>query len=141
MESAVSDLKKAIESDDKDAIERKSKALAEASAGLAQKLYAEQQRAARKGLEKPSQSDDDVVDAEFEEVDDDNKSKRAYKLEYRLAKDGEQGRRSRRPAIEGHGKTRLLRNSRHFTDGIRRRHQESLSSACHEASSGPQQGR
>ncbi len=79
VESAVSDLKKAIESDDKDAIERKSKALAEASAGLAQKLYAEQQASggAEGSADKPSQGDDDVVDAEFEEVDDDNKSKRA----------------------------------------------------------------
>jgi molecular chaperone DnaK len=78
VENAVSDLKKALESDDKDAIERKAKVLAEASAGLAQKLYAEQQagRGAEGHADSPKQGDDDVVDAEFEEVDDD-KSKRA----------------------------------------------------------------
>jgi molecular chaperone DnaK len=78
VENAVSDLKKALENDDKDAIERKAKVLAEASAGLAQKLYAEQQAGggAEGRADSPKQGDDDVVDAEFEEVDDD-KSKRA----------------------------------------------------------------
>ncbi len=79
VENAVADLKKALESDDKDAIEAKSAALAEASAGLAQKLYAEQESAAgdAAGDAQASSSDDDVVDAEFEEVDDEDKSKRA----------------------------------------------------------------
>ena len=70
VENAVSDLKTALESDDKDSIEAKTAALAEASGGLAQKLYAEQ---AEQGGEDAPASDpgDDVVDAEFEEVDDD----------------------------------------------------------------------
>ena len=74
IETAISDLKAALEKDEKNAIEAKSGALAEASAGLAQKLYAEQ--AKEEGSEAQNgdattDSDDDVVDAEFEEVDDD----------------------------------------------------------------------
>jgi molecular chaperone DnaK len=42
VENAVSDLKKALEGDDKEAIEKKTAALGEASGSLAQKLYAEQ---------------------------------------------------------------------------------------------------
>ena len=74
VENAVSDLKKALESDDKDTIEAKTAALAEASSGLAQKLYAEQ--AEQGGDEAAADAGaDDVVDAEFEEVDDDDPSK------------------------------------------------------------------
>jgi len=76
VENAVSDLKKALESDDKAAIEAKSTALAEASAGVAQKLYAEQQGAEAGGEDaEEASSDDDVVDAEFEEVDKDDEKK------------------------------------------------------------------
>ena len=76
VESAVSDLKSALEKDDKDAIEKKTAALAEASGGLAQRLYTEQQGAegqADGGTADAGGSDDDVVDAEFEEVDKDDK--------------------------------------------------------------------
>ena len=75
IESAVSDLKTALDGDDKDAIETKTKALAEASAAVAQKLYAEQAAdSAEASAEEASPGgDDDVVDAEFEEVDDDKK--------------------------------------------------------------------
>ncbi len=72
VENAIADLKTALENDDKEQIEAKSTALAEASGGLAQRLYEEQ--AAKEGAA-PSDdaaADDDVVDAEFEEVDDDN---------------------------------------------------------------------
>jgi molecular chaperone DnaK len=56
------------------AIEAKTAALAEASGGLAQKLYAEQ--AEQKSDDSSSDAGgDDVVDAEFEEVDEDNESK------------------------------------------------------------------
>jgi molecular chaperone DnaK len=73
VENAIADLKKALDGDDKSAIEAKTTALAEASGGLAQKLYAEQ---AGEGAGETSgkAADDDVVDAEFEEVDDDKKS-------------------------------------------------------------------
>jgi len=77
VESAVSDLKSAIEKDDKEAITAKTSALAEASGGLAQRLYAEQQAEAS-GDASSDASGDDVVDAEFEEVDkDDDESKSA----------------------------------------------------------------
>ncbi|MDH3235618.1 MAG: molecular chaperone DnaK, partial [Alphaproteobacteria bacterium] len=70
VENAISDLKTVLDKDDKDAIETKSAALAEASGGLAQKLYAEQaKQGAAEGAS--DEAGEDVVDAEFEEVDDD----------------------------------------------------------------------
>ncbi len=79
IESALSDLRDVIKGDDKAKIELKSKALAEASATLAQKAF-EQEQAAAGGAGGPGgggQSggqagggDDGVVDAEFEEVKD-----------------------------------------------------------------------
>ena len=78
IESALADLKEAIKGDNKEAIETKVKALSEASAGMAQKLYEAQGAAgAAGGGEGGSASgaggsqDDNVVDAEFEEVKDD----------------------------------------------------------------------
>jgi len=76
VESAISDLKSAIEKDDKEAITAKTSALAEASGGLAQRLYAEQQAEAS-GDASSDASGDDIVDAEFEEVDKDDESKSA----------------------------------------------------------------
>ncbi|MCH7821690.1 MAG: molecular chaperone DnaK [Proteobacteria bacterium] len=70
VESAISDVKKALENDDREAIEAKTAALAEASGGLAQRLYAEQVEE-ESGQTTSDATDDDVVDAEFEEVDDD----------------------------------------------------------------------
>src|SRR5210317_278904 len=70
IENAISDLKKALDGDEKEQIETKTAALGEASGTLAQKLYAEQ--AAQQGAEGgdgAAAADDDVVDAEFEEVD------------------------------------------------------------------------
>ena len=78
IETAISDLKVALEKDEKDAIQTKTAALAEASAGLAQKLYAEQQAAEGSSAEAGgdgAESGEDVVDAEFEEVDNDEESK------------------------------------------------------------------
>jgi len=78
VESAISDLKDALKGDDKDALEAKSKALAEASAGLAQKAYeqAQGEGAAPDSGAGAQTADDGVVDAEFEEVrDDDSQSK------------------------------------------------------------------
>jgi len=76
VENAVSDLKIALENDDKDAIETKMAALGEASGGLAEKLYAEQAADAGAQSADEAPAADDVVDAEFEEVDkDDDKSK------------------------------------------------------------------
>ena len=75
IERAVSDLKDALEKDDLEAIQTKTAALAEASGTLAQKLYAEQAGQEGGGEAEAQQSgDDDIVDAEFEEVDDEKKS-------------------------------------------------------------------
>ena len=78
IESALSDVKEALKGDSKETIEAKLKALSEASAGMAQKLYAEQQASeAGDGSAGDTEgaSPDDIVDAEFEEVDgDDEKS-------------------------------------------------------------------
>ena len=76
VETAISDLKSAIGKDDKESITAKTSALAEASGGLAQRLYAEQQAEAA-GDTPSDPSGDDVVDAEFEEVDKDDESKSA----------------------------------------------------------------
>jgi molecular chaperone DnaK len=76
IENAIADLKKALEGDDKEQIEKKTAALGEASGSLAQKLYAEQQAQGAGGAaEGEAAADDGVVDAEFEEVDTDDKSK------------------------------------------------------------------
>jgi molecular chaperone DnaK len=81
VESAISDLKSALEKGEKDLIEAKTAALAQASAAIAQKLYAQQgeQEAAAAGAAGTAGEGDsgaeEVVDAEFEEVDDDRKSK------------------------------------------------------------------
>lgn len=72
--AAITDLEEALKGDDKEAIEAKTTALTEASSGLAQKMYAEQQaqgEAAQGAAEEAADGkDDDVVDAEFEEVKD-----------------------------------------------------------------------
>jgi molecular chaperone DnaK len=76
IENAIADLKTALDGNDKEQIETKTAALGEASGGLAQKLYAEQEAQGAEGAADASASaDDDVVDAEFEEVDTDDKSK------------------------------------------------------------------
>jgi len=73
-ESAISDLKSVIKGDDKDVIETKARALAEASAAVAQQAYASQQSAgpagAGAGGAGAAGGKDDVLDAEFEEVKD-----------------------------------------------------------------------
>ncbi len=73
IEAAIADLKTALEGTDKDAIEEKTKALAEVSGKLAEKAYAANADGAEAGAEPEAKADDDVVDAEFEEVKDDEK--------------------------------------------------------------------
>jgi molecular chaperone DnaK len=58
-----------LKGEDKDAIETKLKALTEASAGLAQRVY-EQAAASEAAEGADANADDSVVDAEFEEVKD-----------------------------------------------------------------------
>ena len=80
IEAAATDLEEAIKGDDKEAIEAKMQTLSQASAGLAQKMY-EAQAAEAGGAPGADGADggadagpDDAVDAEFEEVkDEDNK--------------------------------------------------------------------
>jgi molecular chaperone DnaK len=70
IEAASNDVKEALKSDDKDSIETKLKALSEASAGLAQRVYEEAAAAeGAEGAEGTAAADDGVVDAEFEEVE------------------------------------------------------------------------
>jgi molecular chaperone DnaK len=75
VQAAIDGLDEALKGDDSDAIEAKMNALSEASAGLAQKLYAD--AGAAPGAEGESagasENDDNTVDAEFEEVKDDEK--------------------------------------------------------------------
>ena len=76
VQEAIDALDEALKGDDSDAIEAKINALSEASAGLAQKLYADA-GAAPGGAEgegaAASENDDNTVDAEFEEVKDEEK--------------------------------------------------------------------
>jgi len=74
IEAAITELEEAMKGDDKEAIEAKTQALTEASSGLAQKMHAEetaQQGAAEDAT--ASAGPDDAVDAEFEEVKEDDK--------------------------------------------------------------------
>lgn len=75
IETAASELEEALKGDDKDAIQAKLDALTEASGALAQKMYAEQADAAQQtnAADTGAKKDDDVVDAEYEEVNDDQK--------------------------------------------------------------------
>ena len=78
IETAIAALKKSMEGSNKDDIEEKTKALAEASSKLAEKAYAahagDEAGAAEGGDgQTKAHADDDVVDAEFEEVKDDAK--------------------------------------------------------------------
>jgi molecular chaperone DnaK len=78
IEKAIADLEEALKTDNKDDIEQKTKALSDASAKLAEKLYADKESAQAQpdvdsGSEGKSSSADDAVDAEFEEVKDDKK--------------------------------------------------------------------
>jgi molecular chaperone DnaK len=78
VESAVSDLKAVLRGDDRDIIERKAEALATASAKVAQQAYASQADAAPQGGEAgtgPAGGKDEVLDAEFEEVNKDQDRK------------------------------------------------------------------
>jgi molecular chaperone DnaK len=82
VENAISELRTALEGEDKDAITAKTEALAQASMKLGEAMY--QQSSEQSGDEVPSGEgeaasgdSEGVVDAEFEEVDDDEKKKRA----------------------------------------------------------------
>jgi molecular chaperone DnaK len=86
-ESALADLKSAMKGDDHDVIAKKTEALAQASASIAQKAYAGAEGAGAGAGAAPGGSEsagasgaagaDNVVDAEFEEVSDKDKGRKA----------------------------------------------------------------
>ncbi|MES2752992.1 MAG: molecular chaperone DnaK [Pseudomonadota bacterium] len=73
IEDALADLKEALKGDDAEAIKAKTNTLAQASMKLGEAMYTQQAEAdAKKDAAK-----DDVVDAEFTEVDDDKTNKKS----------------------------------------------------------------
>lgn len=78
IESAIKEVEEAVKGDDKEAMDAAANKLSEASANLAQKLYAEQAEAAQagasgEGAAAAGGNQDDALDAEFEEVKEDDK--------------------------------------------------------------------
>ena len=76
IETAITELETAMKADSKDNIDAKTKALTEVSSGLAQRMSAEQAKAASgagAGAGAAAGTDPDAVDAEFEEVKDERK--------------------------------------------------------------------
>ncbi len=78
IEKAISELEEAMKGDDKDTIEAKTKTLVEASGKMAERAYAQQAKTdqpegAADTSGEANTANDDVVDAEFEEVKDDDK--------------------------------------------------------------------
>jgi molecular chaperone DnaK len=78
IETAIADLKSALEGEDADALKDKTNALAQASMKLGEAMYKSQQSQAeadarRDAGQASGAGGDDVVDADFEEVKDDDK--------------------------------------------------------------------
>jgi molecular chaperone DnaK len=73
IEDAVSDLKEALKGDDAEAIKTKTNTLAQASMKLGEAMYKQQ----AEGDAAKDAAKDDVVDAEFTEVDDDKNNKKS----------------------------------------------------------------
>jgi molecular chaperone DnaK len=74
IENAIADLKEALKGTDPEAITTKTNALAQASMKLGEAMYKQAQEAGGTGT---GAKQDDVVDAEFTEVDDDKKNKKS----------------------------------------------------------------
>ena len=80
IENAIASLKEAVKTDDVDSIQSKTQALAQASMKLGEAMYKAQQAGAAGGAESPAgdgaggaKPDENVVDAEFTEVDEKKK--------------------------------------------------------------------
>ena len=80
IEAAIKDLEESLKGNDKDDIEEKTKKLTDVAGKLAERAYqaaseaqAQEEQSAPSGDNESAKQDDDVVDAEFEEVDDDKK--------------------------------------------------------------------
>jgi molecular chaperone DnaK len=78
VETAVENLREAMKGDDKETIETRTRELSEASGELAQAAASQSQEgeAESQGQSGQGNKDDEVVDAEFEEVDDNDSSKK-----------------------------------------------------------------
>jgi molecular chaperone DnaK len=76
IEDAVSDLKEALKGDDAEAIKAKTNTLAQVSMKLGEAMYKQQQADAQAGASESAKKDD-VVDAEFTEVNDDKNNKKS----------------------------------------------------------------
>ena len=76
VEAAIADVEEALKGDSKEAIDEKTTKLTEVAGKLAERAYAEQKQTEADTETVPTgestESQDDVVDAEFEEVKDDN---------------------------------------------------------------------
>jgi molecular chaperone DnaK len=81
IETALAELKTAVEGDDAEEIKAKTQTLAEVSMKLGQAMYEASQSAEASaegnGADATAKADDDVVDADFEEIDEDGKKKSA----------------------------------------------------------------
>jgi len=77
VETAATELEEALKGDDKADIEAKTQVLMEASQKVSEQAYADAgaaQEGAEASADAGNAADDDIVDAEFEEVDDDKKA-------------------------------------------------------------------
>jgi molecular chaperone DnaK len=74
---AIASLKEAAQGDDKEDIEAKTQVLMEASMKLGQAMYEASQNDAAAADAQADMAKDDVVDADFEEIDEDDKKKSA----------------------------------------------------------------
>ena len=78
IEDAIADLKEAVEGEDVNDIQAKTEALAQASMKLGEAMYADQQAAAEADAAADAAADDDdVLDADFEDVSDDDEKRSA----------------------------------------------------------------
>jgi len=74
IETAIAELKTAIEGNEPDAMKTKTEALAQAAMKLGQAIYEKEQASAASPAADAAPAEDDVVDAEFSEVDGDAKN-------------------------------------------------------------------
>ena len=82
IEAAIADLKTALEGDDAEEVTAKTQALTEAAMKLGEAMYQAQQSEAEAAAAADAAADaadgaDDVVDADFEEVSDDDDKKKS----------------------------------------------------------------
>ena len=82
IEADLKDLKEALEKNDAEVIKQKTQDLTQSSMKMGEAMYKDQQSTEASGAEQPQQenksdenkNEDDVIDADYEEVDDDKKA-------------------------------------------------------------------